>query len=58
MAHMFGYAAEPIAASLVKHGGTQILPPAGFFVMDTEGPLREGELERAAAWGREIVTSV
>jgi len=51
---LFGYAAEPIAARLVKKGGTQALPPAGFFVNGKEGPLKDGELERAAAWVRQI----
>jgi flavodoxin len=46
----FGYAAEPIAKMLVKKGGEMIIPPAGFIVKDTEGPLKEGELERAASW--------
>jgi hypothetical protein len=27
------------------------VPLEGFFVVDKEGPLRDGELERAAAWG-------
>jgi hypothetical protein len=31
-----------------------VLPPESFFVVDREGPLVEGELERAAAWGREV----
>ncbi|MDX9954369.1 MAG: flavodoxin family protein [Anaerolineae bacterium] len=51
---LFGYAAEPIAVRLVKKGGTQALPPAGFFVNGKEGPLKDGELERAAAWARQI----
>lgn len=46
----FRYAAEPTAAALVNAGGKQVLAPAGFFVEDREGPLREGELERAVAW--------
>ncbi|NMB54068.1 MAG: hypothetical protein GYA15_05150 [Leptolinea sp.] len=54
MAGLFGYAAEPIARKLVSKGGTQILAPAGFIVLNSEGPLKEGELERAAAWVREI----
>ncbi len=54
---IFGYAAEPMASRLVKKGGTEAMPPAGFFVEDTEGPLREGELERAAEWARQILTS-
>ena len=46
----FGYAAKPIADRLRKKGGTLIAPPEGFYVEDTEGPLKAGELERAAAW--------
>lgn len=52
--NIFGYAAQPIADDLQKKGGKQITPPAGFYVGGTEGPLLEGELERAEAWGREI----
>ncbi len=51
---LFGYAAEPIAAQLVKKGGTQAMAPAGFFVNGKEGPLKDGELERAAAWARQM----
>lgn len=52
---LFGYAAEPIADRLVKKGGDQAMPPTGFFVKGSEGPLQEGELERAAEWARQIV---
>lgn len=55
---VFGNAAEPIAARLVKRGGRQIVAPAGFGVKDSEGPLFEGELERAAAWGGQIAAAV
>jgi flavodoxin I len=54
---LFGYAAGRIAKSLKKKGGTLLLSPEGFFVEGTEGPLKEGELERAANWAREIVKS-
>ncbi|MBN2806939.1 MAG: flavodoxin family protein [Prolixibacteraceae bacterium] len=54
MVHLGGYAAKPIAARLCKKGATQVIEPEGFFVMDTEGPLKEGELERAEAWGLKI----
>jgi len=50
---LFGYAAKPIAERLEKKGGEPVLPPEGFFVEGTEGPLKEGELERAAAWARQ-----
>jgi len=55
---LFGYAARRIAASLTKVGGTLVVPAEGFYVKDTEGPLKAGELERAAAWGRQIATKV
>ena len=55
MVKLFGYAAEPLAAKLRKKGGQQALPPAGFVVGGTEGPLGEGELERAASWAGQIL---
>lgn len=55
LAAVFGYAAEPIANRLAKCGGQQVIPPEGFFVLDSEGPLKEGEIERAKEWGRKVV---
>ncbi len=60
LVRIFGYAAEPIAAEpiadrLEKKGGVLALPPEGFYVEDIEGPLLEGELERAADWAQQIV---
>ena len=49
-----GYAAKPIAASLKKAGGDLAAPPEGFFVKDRQGPLKDGELERAASWARRV----
>ena len=57
LAGIFGYAAEPIAGRLVKKGGQLIVPPEGFIVKGTEGPLKDGELERAADWAREIMAA-
>ena len=57
LVNIFGYAAKPIADRLEKKGGELIIPPEGFFVEGTEGPLREGELERAADWARQIMTT-
>ena len=54
---IFGYAAGRIADSLKRNGGTLIVPPEGFFVKGREGPLKEGELERASSWAKEIVKS-
>ncbi len=52
---LFGYAARPIAKRLAKKGGDLVVPPEGFVVAGTEGPLKEGELERAADWARRIL---
>jgi flavodoxin len=49
-----GYAAKPIADQLKKRGGDLIAPPEGFFVWKKDGPLKEGELERAEKWGEQI----
>jgi len=47
-----GYAAKSIANRLKKKGGDLIMPPEGFLVTGEEGPLQEGELERAADWAK------
>ncbi len=49
-----GYAAPKISASLQAKGGQVVRQPEGFIVKGTEGPLEEGELERATGWGRQI----
>ena len=51
----FGYAAEPIQKRLERAGGTVAGAPAGFIVEDSEGPLREGETDRARAWARTLI---
>ncbi len=45
-----GYAAKPIAKKLEQKGARLIAEPMGFLVLDKEGPLKVGELERAQAW--------
>lgn len=55
---IFGYAAKTIADKLEKRGGDLAIPPEGFYVSDTEGPLLEGELERAAEWAKEILRRI
>ena len=51
---IFGYGAKPISYRLEKKGAEIVLPPEGFYVADTEGPLLERELERAAEWIRKM----
>jgi len=57
MVKLFGYAAEPIAKRLGRKGGELAVTPEGFLVEGTEGPLKEGELERAAAWAERIAVT-
>lgn len=57
LVRIFGYAAGRIADSLKRSGGTLIASPEGFFVKGKEGPLKEGEIERAASWAKAIVKS-
>lgn len=46
-----GSAAKVIARRLSRHGCALIALPESFTVESTEGPLADGELERAHAWG-------
>ena len=55
MAKHMGYADASIAKLLVKKGGRLAEPTGGFFVKDSEGPLADGELERAAEWAKALV---
>jgi flavodoxin len=54
---IFGYAAGRIASNLKGKRGALVASPQGFFVKGTKGPLKEGELERAAGWAKGIVES-
>lgn len=58
LVRILGYAARPIAGRLRKKGGVPVAPPEGFFVAGTEGPLKEGEVERAEGWGRQILEKI
>ncbi len=45
-----GYAARVIARKLERKGGRLAAQGEGFFVTGEQGPLKDGELERAAEW--------
>ena len=51
------YAARAIADSLKGKGGHLVAQPEGFIVEGREGPLKQGELERAAGWAKGISES-
>jgi len=48
-------AAQRLMRKLKKLGGTKIVPPQTFHVVDREGPLYEGEIERAMEWAELIL---
>ena len=50
-----GYAASTIAKSMQKKGGILIAAPEGFLVTGEEGPLKDGELERASDWAKQAL---
>jgi flavodoxin len=49
-----GSAAAGCARRLVKKGACLLVPPECFLVLAAEGPLLEGELDRARAWADEV----
>jgi hypothetical protein len=53
-AAMTGAASRGIARRLRRRGYDLVADPESFLVEDTEGPLADGELERARDWGRTV----
>ncbi len=49
-----GSAAHRIASKLKRTGASLLVEPESFFVTEREGPLEEGELERAARWAEGV----
>jgi hypothetical protein len=49
-----GSAARGASALLQRMGYRVVAEPEQFFVTGTEGPLEEGELERAKRWGQQL----
>ena len=47
-------AAKKLDRKLRRLGGKRIAPPETFFVTGREGPLEDGEIERAQAWAEYI----
>ena len=54
---IFRYAAGRIATILEYKGGYLATEPEGFIVGESEGPLKKGELGRAATWAKGIPES-
>jgi len=53
-----GSAARRTAKFLDDKGAHIVFPPESFFVMETEGPLEVGELNRAAKWAQNIIAKL
>ncbi len=52
---IFGYASYRIANSLQKKGCHMASAPAGFIVTGYKGPLKDGEMVRAAKWAKSLI---
>jgi flavodoxin len=50
-------AAPKLARRLRKLGGRQVVRPETFYVVEREGPLHEGEIERAKRWGEAVLVA-
>ena len=55
MVRLFGYADTKLAKGFKNTGADLVVEPAGFAVLESEGPLAEGELERATQWAETIL---
>jgi len=53
-----GSAASTIARTIKKKGAQLVVPAESFFIGSSEGPLMEGELERAATWAMALLDAV
>jgi flavodoxin len=53
-----GDAARKITKLLTEGGAHIISHPTPFYVRGTEGPLRAGELDRAATWARNLASAL
>lgn len=55
MVRLFGYAAASMDKTLAKRGFKRAEAPAGFIVHGKEGPVKDGEIDRATAWMRSVM---
>lgn len=52
--HLPGSAARKAAKEVRRHRVGHVLDTESFFVADLQGPLLDGELDRAVAWGGQL----
>jgi len=58
MRHLPGSAAKSAAKAAHRHGYESLSKAESFYVEDVEGPLLDGEIDRARAWGRQLAVSM
>jgi flavodoxin len=58
MRRLPGSAAKSGAKAAHRHGYESVSNAESFYVDDVDGPLLDGELDRARAWGRQLATSM
>lgn len=51
---IISHASPRFSKELVKKGGVLIAEPVGFLVKEKEGPLADGELDRARGWAKNL----
>lgn len=50
-----GSSARHIQRAIESRGGRNLVPGESFFVVRRDGPLREGEVERARVWASSVI---
>jgi flavodoxin len=58
MRHLPGSAAKSAAKAAHHHGYESVARAESFYVDDVDGPLLDGETDRARAWGRQLAASM
>jgi hypothetical protein len=58
MHNLPGSAAKGAAKAARRHGYEAAAKAESFYVRDVGGPLLDGEIDRARAWGRQLAASI
>jgi flavodoxin len=58
MRHLPGSAAKSAAKAARRHGYESVSKAESFYVDDVDGPLLDGEVDRAREWGRQLAASM
>jgi hypothetical protein len=58
MHHLPGSAARGATKAARRHGYESVAKAESFYVGDIDGPLLDGEIDRARSWGRQLAVSI